>query len=195
MNYEENNMRRVDREMSREFAIGVIDGASFGTLALWDEELRETYSLPLSIVRIGNTLYFHSAMSGRKVELLKGADRVSVSFVGEVAVPNAFSNEDLREIVKDSSAVALLISRVFTTQFESAIVTGKPRLVEDEREQTEVLKAICEKYTPDKMEFFQSAISSGLKRVNIYAVEIENISGKRKKLDASGEEMKYGRME
>lgn len=50
-------MRRKDREMDREFGLKVIDKATYGVLAMVDEG--KPYCIPLSIVRDGNTLYFH----------------------------------------------------------------------------------------------------------------------------------------
>ncbi len=57
------------------------------------------------------------------------------------------------------------------------------------------MRLICEKYTPNKMEYFDTAITAGLNRTNVYKVEMESISAKRKKYDSDGVEMKYGRME
>ena len=39
------------------------------------------------------------------------------------------------------------------------------------------------------------AIKAGLKRTNVYKIEIEEVNAKRKKYDIYGEEMKWGRME
>ena len=88
-----------------------------------------------------------------------------------------------------------LISNVFTTEFESTIVTGVAKLVDDEDEKIGAMRLICEKYTPDKMQYFETAIVAGLNRTNVYRVKMETISAKRKKYDSEGVEMKYGRME
>lgn len=96
-------MRRQDREMPedfaysvvdkvgiastmskltlRDFAYSVIDKARFGTMALMDETY--TYSVPLSIARYENKLYFHSAKAGKKTELLENEPLVCISFVGD----------------------------------------------------------------------------------------------------------------
>ncbi|MDO5712831.1 MAG: pyridoxamine 5'-phosphate oxidase family protein [Tissierellia bacterium] len=188
-------MRRKDREMDREFANGVIDSSSFGSIALWDEKNQETYSLPLSIVRVENTLYFHSAKSGRKVELLKEGNVYGLSFVSWNEVPKILTNEDIKEMIKDKTKIPRLLSRVFTTQFASATVKAKCRIVTDEKEILMAMEKICKKYTRDKMEFFTMAMEAGGPRINVYALDIITIQGKRKQLDSSGEEMKWGRME
>lgn len=186
-------MRRKDRKMSREFAMEIIDKSRYGVLSLVDEE--KPYGIPLSIVRDGEKLYFHSAMDGRKVKILENNPNVSVAFVGQTKIPENFTNEELDEMAKDSSKAVLFISSVFTTEFESAIVTGKVDLVKDKNEKIGAMKLICEKYTPTKMEYFNTAIKAGLVRTNVYKIEVEDITGKRKKYDQSGKEMKWERME
>lgn len=51
-------MRRRDREMNREFGLEVIDKSIYGVLSIVADD-NEPYSIPLSIVRDGNKLYFH----------------------------------------------------------------------------------------------------------------------------------------
>jgi len=187
-------VRRKDREMNREFGLQVIDKARFGVLSLL-ARADEPYGIPLSIARAENTLYFHSAQEGKKVELFKKNPKVSVAFVGDVNIPENFTEEELREIVKDESKIVVLLRSVFTTEFESAIVTGRVESVENEEEKVEAMRLICQKYTPTKMPYFAPAIRAGLSRANVYKVEIEEITAKRKKYDEHGEEMKWGRLE
>ncbi len=187
-------MRRKDREMDREFGLRVIDKSRYGVLSMVDE-YNEPYGVPLSIARDGDTLYFHSAMDGRKVRILEKNSKVSLVFVGETKIPENYSNEELDKITKAGSKIGILSSKVFTTEFESAIVVGKIKLVEDEEEKVKALRLICEKYTPAKMDYFPMVVKAGLKGVNVYSIEIEEIKAKRKKYDIYGEEMKWGRME
>lgn len=186
-------MRRKDREMSKEFAMQIIDKSQYGLISLCDGD--QPYGVPLSIVRYRQALYFHSGVDGRKVEILKENPKVSVAFIGDVKVPDNFTNEELDEIALDESKAMILISSVFTTEFESTIVIGKVKLVEDKEEKIKAMKLICKKYTPTKMKYFDLAISAGLNRTNVYKIEIEEITGKRKKYDAKGKEMKWARME
>lgn len=187
-------MRRKDREMSREFGLEVIDRSSHGIVSMIDEN-NKPYGIPLSIVRDENNLYFHSALEGKKVKIFEKNTRACVVFVGQVKVPENFTEEELTEIAKSKSKAGQLISKVFTTEYESAIVKGKVRIVEEEDERLKAMKLICEKYTPTKMEYFNLAIESGLKLTNIYKIEIEELTAKRKKYDTYGQEMKWGRME
>lgn len=187
-------MRRKDREMDRAFALALIDKSEYGVLSVIDTD-GHPYGLPLSIVRKDDNLYFHSAKSGKKVESFTRGKEVSVTFVGEVKVPELYSDEELKSFLTDKAKGSSLASKVFTTEYESAIVFGRIYLVENSDEATEALRLLCEKYTPSKMDYFDLAAESGLPRTNVYRVEISNISAKRKKFDSSGEEMKWGRKE
>ncbi|MDI9475342.1 MAG: pyridoxamine 5'-phosphate oxidase family protein [Natronincolaceae bacterium] len=182
-------MRRKDREMDRKFGIEVIDRARYGVLSMVTDG-NEPYGVPISIVRDGNSLYFHSAKDGKKVKVLTNNPNVSIVFVGEVKVPENYTEEQLTKIAKDESKAALLISKVFTTEYESAIVKGRVNPVEDIEEKSKAMRLICEKYTPTKRDYFDMAIRAGLKRTNVYKVEIKEIKAKRKKYDTYGEEIK-----
>lgn len=186
-------MRRKDREMNKQFAHKVIDKAECGVVSMIDGN--SPYGVPLSIVRSGDVLYFHSAKQGRKVDVLARNANVNIVFVGDKSVPDNYSPDELEEMNSDGSKAVKLISSVFTTEFESAIVTGVVKQVDDEDEKIVAMRLICEKYTPNKMKSFDTAIAAGLKRTNVYRVDIENISAKRKKYDSDGVEMKWGRME
>ncbi len=188
------DMRRKDREMSKGFGIEVIDKAVYGVVSMIDEN-NEPYGIPLSIVRDGNNLYFHSALDGKKVRIFEKNPVVNVAFVGQVNVPEILTAEELTEIAKDKSKAGTLISKVYTTEYESAVVKGKIKSVEDKEEKLKAIKLLCEKYTPAKMDFFNLAIESGLQIINMYKIEIDEIKAKRKKYDVQGEEMKWGRME
>lgn len=52
------------------------------------------------------------------------------------------------------------------------------------------MKLICEKYTSSKMAYFNRAIEASLGRTQVYAVEIEEVTAKRKKYDSKDKEIK-----
>lgn len=186
-------MRRKDREMSTEFGVEIIDKAEYAVVSMIDGE--QAYGLPLSVVRNGEHLYFHSAKEGRKVEVLTKNPNISIVFVGDKKIPENYSYEELEEMDKDPAKAIQFISSVFTTEFESTIVTGEVEIVEDEDEKVLAMRTICEKYTPDKMKYFDGAINAGLSRTYVYRVNIDNITSKRKKYDDQGIEIKWGRKE
>lgn len=187
-------MRRKDREMDKDFALRVIDQSSYGVVSLVDKN-DLPYGMPLSIVREGHMLYFHSAVAGKKVDLFDLEPIVNVVFVGEVQVPNLYSKEELEELIKDKKNTNVVLSTVFTTEFESAIVKGKIKKITNDNKKIQALGLICNKYTPDKMDLFDMGVEPGVDSVLIYEIEMEEVTAKRKKFDAVGKEMKWMRGE
>ena len=67
-------MRRKDRERDRAFAYDVIDRCEYGVAAMAGEG-GAPYCVPLSLVRLGDTLYFHCALEGTKLDCLRRSPR------------------------------------------------------------------------------------------------------------------------
>jgi len=164
-------MRRKDREMPREFALDVVDKCQYATLAMISEG--KPYCVPLSIVRIDDNIYFHSAKAGQKTDALNKNPDVCISCVGDTN----------------------LVPRDFTTEYECAIIKGKAVEVTDDNEKIEVLKHICQRYAISNMAGFDGAIKMSLSRTAIWKISMDEVTGKRKKYDKNGMEMKFGRME
>ncbi len=140
-------MRRKDREMSKEFGFQLVDKATFGVLSITDLA-GNPLALPLSFGRRENTLYFHSAKSGQKTENIRDGAPVTVVFVGEHQVPSVLTQEEAQEIMKDPQLIRKLTRKIFTTEFESAIVRGIIHSVNDPAEKMDALKSDLRKIYP-----------------------------------------------
>ena len=151
-------MRRKERREDENFAFEVLDKADFAVLSMIDED-GLPYCLPISVVRIGEKLYFHSAENGRKAEAMSKEPNVCIT-----AAVDVVSAEDK-----------------FTTYFKSAVVRGKAVRVTDDEEKITALKAICERFTPSNMPDFPNAIKMSLPRTAVWRIDIENATGKQKK--------------
>lgn len=176
-------MRRKDREMNKEFAYSIIDKAQFGSLATTNED-GSPYCIPISFARNGDKIYIHSAQKGTKIENIIKNPNVCMSFVGDINIP--FPDE--------ASSAERKASEVFTTEFESAIIFGTANIILDNEEKILGLRLLCEKYTPNNMNFFDDAIKDALRITKVIRIDIADISGKRKKYDKDGIEMKWGRI-
>lgn len=148
-------MRRKDRERDREFALAVIDECEYGTVAIQGEE---PYCLPLSLVRVGEELYFHCALEGKKLDLLRKNNAVWVSFVGD----NTAAQDD------------------FTTYFRSTMVRGTAAEVTDDGEKVAALRALCQKLTPAHMPHFDSEVARSFAVTGIWKIHMDEITGKEK---------------
>ena len=112
-------MRRTDRQRGEDFALEVIDRCAYGVAAMTAGD-GAPYCIPLSLVRLGDFLYFHCAMEGTKVDLLRRDPRICISFVGA----NQAAQDD------------------FTTYFQSACVEGEASEVLDREEKIRALRAL-----------------------------------------------------
>jgi nitroimidazol reductase NimA-like FMN-containing flavoprotein (pyridoxamine 5'-phosphate oxidase superfamily) len=156
MRYE---MRRKDREIPREEALAVLDGAPYGVMAAVDSG-GEPYCVPLSFVRDGEWLYFHGAHEGHKIDAIKARPGVCISFTG----PNL-------EFPKDD----------FTVVFESATVFGAAEEVRDDEEKIRSLRLLCERFSPENMAAFDGYVAKLLTATAVWRIHIDSISGKRRK--------------
>lgn len=184
-------MRRKDREMSRKFALNVVDNSEYGVLGICKDV---PYTIPLSLVRQGDFLYFHSAKDGKKINMIEDGDRVSVSFVSSTNIPKILSREEIENLL-ESGNYGQVGSKVYTTEFASAHINGIISKVYEREEIIEALELIANKYRPDISDLAEKFILNSLSRVAVYKIEIIDIKGKRKKFDRAGEEMKFQRME
>ena len=103
----------------------------------------------------------HCAREGRKVDLLRRFPQVCITFVGE-----------------DRPVFAA--PAMYTTFFQSAIVTGPASEVTDPAEKTAALRALCQKVVPDHMDGFASALEQSLDVTAVWKVQITEITGKAK---------------
>lgn len=155
-------MRRKDRERGLDFSLPLIDRCSHGVMALTTGE-DTPYCLPISLVRLGDSLYFHCAREGRKVDLLRRCPRVCITFV----------NEDTPAMETNGN---------YTTYFQSAIVTGTAVEVTEDVEKTEALRALCQKLLPEHMagNTFDQAIARSLAVTAVWRIDVDQITGKQK---------------
>lgn len=149
------SMRRNDRRRYEEFAFDVIERADYVVLAMTDED-GLPYCVPVSLVRIDDKLYFHSAYEGKKCRSMLKNPKVCITAATDVR------------------------PAPFTTFYSSAVVRGNAALVDDDNLKITVLKALSERFSPDAMDGFDEAVASSLKRTAIWSVEIESITGKQK---------------
>ena len=153
-------MRRQDRARDRAFSLDLIDRCTHGVMAISTGEA-VPYCIPLSFVRIGDDLFFHCAQEGRKVDLLRRFPQVCVTFVG-------------------NDRPAFVPPAMYTTYFQSVLVTGTASETTDCGEKTAALRALCQKLTPKDMAGFELAVEKSLAVTAVWKVHMEEICGKAK---------------
>lgn len=167
-------MRRKDRTLSEEDALKIIDNCEYAVVSCIDGD--EVFSIPISIAREGMSVFIHGAVAGGKERLFKDAKPVELVCVSYNKVPS-WSESELDAMKDDGKALG---SKVFTTEYKSAIAKTKAYAVDDEERKMHALRLLCEKYTPKYMSAFETAARHSLKVTNIYEFKIVKLSAKAK---------------
>lgn len=156
-------MIRQDREIT-DFneILDIIERCDVCTLGLNDPE-GYPYLIPLNFgykVENGHLmLYFHSALKGRKLELMERDNRVCFEM-------------DCNHLLGSNAERGYC-----TMNYESVIGRGKITFIEDDEQKIEALTVITDRYHPEgHFEFSHAA----LPRVKAYRLDVETMTGKRK---------------
>ena len=149
-------MRRSEKAITERAAIdGVIRRSRVCRLGLVDDG--QPYVVPLCFGYDGDCLYFHSALEGRKIDLLRKDNRVCVEFdVGTETVEREEACE-------------------WGILYQSAIVFGTVSFVEDEAAKRAALDLIMRQYSDGAYAYPDHAVA----RTAILRVDIETITGKQ----------------
>ncbi|MCR5576894.1 MAG: pyridoxamine 5'-phosphate oxidase family protein [Oscillospiraceae bacterium] len=153
-------MRRGRQALDQAETEAILCRGTAGTLALLGDG-GWPYAVPLSYVYHSGRIYFHCAKSGHKIDAIRTCDKASFCVI------------DKNEIVPAE----------FTTYYRSAIVFGRARIVEDEAERMEAMRALAAKYSPKESEdsFRIEMKVSGSASLCVVALDIELMSGKQAK--------------
>lgn len=151
-------LRRAERALSDGDARAVLDTVPYVSIAAIDAD-GVPYSVPLSFVRKGNTLYFHATNEGgHKTECFRHEARVCASAVTDVQA--RFEGGD------------------FTTSYSSAVAFGRVREVTDGVEFRHALVALCMKYVPEAKREIGGAMEREMANTSVWAIDIETLTGK-----------------
>ena len=147
-------MRRKRQQLSYEDSVGVLQRATSGTLALLGDN-GYPYAVPISYVYSEGKLYFHSALSGHKVDAIRNYDKASFCVID-------------KDDVKPEK---------YTTFFRSVIAFGKIHIIEDETEKLEAARLLGNRYNPNQEVALQKEMESGLSRMLAIRFDIEHLTG------------------
>ncbi len=147
-------MRRKDRAISSEEARSLLESAEYGVLSLAGPE-GVPHGIPLNFALAGDSIYFHCAPEGRKLEILSANTRVSFCVVGRTQ----------------------LLPEKFGTQYESAIATGSVEDLSSE-EKKQGLLLLVRKYSPDYVKEGLEYIDKHIDKTKVFRIRLESITGK-----------------
>ncbi len=149
-------MRRYEKQIrSRPEMEEIISRSTVCRLAMTDGD--RPYLVPLCFGYRNGSLFFHSALQGRKVDILKRNPNVCFAF-------------DI-----DQEVTAAERACGWSMRYRSVVGFGKARIVEEEDDKRKALEIIMENYSAGKHSFDDSEVSSVL----IIRVDIEEMTGKK----------------
>ena len=148
-------MRRKRQQLSEGESIEILQKATAGTLALLGDN-GYPYAVPISYVYAEGKLYFHSALSGHKVDAIRNCDKASFCVIDKDDVQPA----------------------KYTTFFRSVIAFGRIHIIEDEQEKLETARLLGDRYNPNQEEALQKELEHGFARMLMIRFDIEHMTGK-----------------
>jgi len=151
------SLRRKDRELSSDLASKLFLECEYGFLSTVDID-GQPYGIPLNYVYKDNSIYFHCALEGHKLENITVNKKVSFCVVGET------------KVVPDQ----------FTTKYESAVVFGSVSEVYGD-EKRDALVSFLEKYSPGYLEEGEKVIDKSGEKTRVLKIDIDYMTGKARK--------------
>lgn len=148
-------MRRKRQQLSEEESIRILQKSTAGTLALLGDN-DYPYAVPISYVYNKGKLYFHSALSGHKVDAIRRSDKASFCVIEQ---------DDVQP-------------EKYTTFFRSVIAFGRIHIIEDEAEKLKTARMLGDRYNPNQEEALQKELENGLSRLLMICFDIEHLTGK-----------------
>ena len=149
-------MRRKDKEITdSSISEEIIKKSTVCRLAMVDG--RKPYLVPLSFGYEANSLYFHSALKGMKIDILRTNPNVCFEF----DIPG--------ELIKGESPCK------WSVQYQSIIGFGKAEFLEKPAEKRDAFRVIMAQYSDQQFEFTDEELQA----VAMFKVSIAELSAKQ----------------
>ena len=161
-------MKKIFKIEDKNLIYEVLDKAEYGTLALSLEN--KPYAVALNFVRMENEIYFHGALSNKKMKILAQNPYASFSVVENYAL-----------IDSDFSTTEGLACPA-TQFFKSVSMDGVIEMVESREEKEKMFQALMQKLQPKGgyKPFEDKAYDKALKATAVYKLVPSNLSCKFK---------------
>ena len=148
-------MRRKEKQLSREEILDVLNQGEEGTLATTGSD-DYPYAVPLNYVYHREGIIFHCAKSGHKLDNIAHNSRVSFCVIHG----------------------AKILSKEFSTNFKSVIVFGRAVELLD-RDKEDGLLALVKRFSNDYLEAGTKYINDAKHQTRVFKIEIEHMTGKK----------------
>lgn len=153
-------VRRQNRILEGERITELLINSEFGFLSLGTSENGYAYGIPISYAyeEESNSLYFHCAPEGQKLDEISKNNKVSFCVVGKT---NPIANQ-------------------FTTLYESVIAFGDAVTNLSDDEKRKALRLLVKKYSAGFEEIAEQYMDKSWNRTSTFKIEIKHITAKAK---------------
>jgi nitroimidazol reductase NimA-like FMN-containing flavoprotein (pyridoxamine 5'-phosphate oxidase superfamily) len=154
-------VRRQNRILEdKDRILELLQNSEYGFLSLGTSENGYAYGIPINYAydRDENSLYFHCAPEGQKLDEIEKNNKVSFCIVGKT----------------------LPIAKQFTTLYESVIAFGIADINLSDEEKRKALRLLVKKYSPEYEELGETYMDKSWHRTACFKIKIEHITAKAK---------------
>jgi len=154
-------VRRQNRLLEDKNRIAeLLHQCEYGYLSLGTTEDGYGYGIPMSYAYDEeiNSLYFHCAPEGQKMDMMKSNNRVSFCVVG----------------------ITQPIANQFTTLYESVIAFGQADINLKDEEKRKALRLLVKKYSQGYEDMGEKYMEKSWSRTSVFKITIEHITAKAK---------------
>ena len=153
-------VRRQNRVLEGERIAELLINSEYGFLSLGTSENGYAYGIPISYAyeEESNSLYFHCAPEGQKLDEISKNNKVSFCVVGKTYP----------------------IANQFTTLYESVIAFGDAVTNLSDDEKRKALRLLVKKYSAGFEEIAEQYMDKSWNRTSTFKIEIKHITAKAK---------------
>ena len=149
-------MRRKRQELPFSECTDILEQGSSGVLALSGDE-PYPYAVPISYVYDGKQLYFHCAVSGHKLDVIRQNPKASFCVI----------------------AADEVVPQKYTTCFKSVIVFGSISIINDHEKKRAAIEKLAKKYAPfESAQSMAKEIDGSWDAFYMLEMSIDHLTGK-----------------
>lgn len=149
-------MRRFKQSLTDKECVDILCSTTSGVMSLCGTDMIP-YGVPLSHVFHEGKLYFHAALAGHKLDVIKENGNASFTVIAKDEVH----------------------PETYTTYFRSVIAFGNVRIIDDPNEKRRIIKILGQRCNPDDSEGLEEEIRRGLSRCVAIEMSINRLTGKQ----------------
>ena len=147
-------MRRKDKEITKEAIVEILATGEYGFLSTISDN-GYPYVVPVNFVYYDNSIYFHCATDGHKLDNIKKNDKVSFCVATDIE----------------------LLPKKFDTKYKSVVAFGTASEVEDDSKE-DILFKIIEKYSESFLIEGKKYIEVAKNKTKVIKIDIKHVTGK-----------------